>query len=176
MKSALQFVLFQGLWFAAVLGAARGLPWLGLVALAPYLAAHRLFLGESGARLARGTALGLAGAAADCALAAVGLLRYPHSPEAWPSALVPPWIVALWIAFALLPAHSLAWLAPRPRLAFLLGALGGPLSALGGVRAGALALGEPRALALALLALEYGVGTVLLLRLGSQRGLSGARP
>jgi len=164
VRSLLQFAAFQGLWFAAVLGAARGQAWLGLLALVPYLALHRFALGVDGRGLVRAVLLGLAGAALDGLLATLGLLAYPGTQAAWPLP-VPPWIVALWIAFALLPSVSLAWLAPRTRLALLLGALGGPLSALGGVRTGALALGEPAALALGVLALEYALATPLLLKL-----------
>jgi hypothetical protein len=157
-------VAFQGLWFAAVLGAARGQPWLGLAALVPYLALHRLALGVDGRGLTRALFLGLFGAAIDGLLAALGWLVYPGMPADWPAFLVPPWIAALWIAFALLPKVSLAWLAPRPWLAVLLGALGGPLSALGGVRAGVLGLGEVPLLTLSVLALEYALLTPLLLR------------
>lgn len=163
MKSLVQFVAFQGLWFAAVLGAARGQAWLGLVVLVPYLALHRLVLGVDGRGVGRAVLLGVAGAALDGGFAALGLLAYPGTEDAW-ALPVPPWIVSLWIAFALLPSASLAWLASRPRLAFVLGGVGGPLSALGGVRTGALALGEPVALTLVVLAVEYALATVLLLR------------
>lgn len=151
MRSLVQFVAFQALWFAAVLGAARGQAWLGLLALVPYLALHRLALGVDARGLLRAILLGLAGAALDGLLAALGLLAYPGTDGAW-ALPVPPWIVSLWIAFALLPSASLAWLAPRPGLALLLGALGGPLSALG------------RGLALGVLALEYALATPLLLK------------
>lgn len=163
MKSLVQFAAFQALWFAAVLGAARGQAWLGLLALVPYLALHRLALGVDGRGLVRAGLLGLGGAALDGLLAALGLLAYPGTQDAW-ALPVPPWIVSLWLAFALLPSASLAWLARRPRLACALGAVGGPLSALGGVRADALALGEPVALTLSVLALEYALATPLLLR------------
>lgn len=169
MRSLVQFVAFQGLWFAAVLGAARGQPWLGALALVPYLALHRLALGVDGRGLVRAVALGLAGTALDGLLAGFGLLAHSGTPAGWPAFVAPPWIASLWIAFALLPPLSLRWLAGRPVLAGLLGAVGGPLSALGGVRLGALALGEPAALALAVLALEYGLATPLLLRLGALR-------
>jgi len=176
VRSLTQVLAFQGLWFAAVLGAAHGRPWLGALALVPYLALHRLALGLSTRLLLRSAAAGLLGAGFDGLLVALGCLE--HAPHGGPAWLVPPWIVALWIAFALLPFHSLAWLAQRPRLAMLLGALGGPLSALGGVRAGALGLGEPQALALGVLALEYAVATPLLLRCARRpqaRALTDAR-
>ena len=177
MKSALQFVLFQGLWFGAVLGATHGWPFLGPALLVPYLALHLAW--RPGARvrsLAGWLAAGLAGTALDAGLARAGLLVYPLQPPGWPSALPPPFIATLWIAFATLPAHSLAWLAPRPRLAFLFGALGGPLSYYGGVRVGAVAFGPAVAASVVALALEYALLTPLFLRvLGPRPALTDAR-
>ncbi|HEX6882946.1 MAG TPA: DUF2878 family protein [Planctomycetota bacterium] len=164
MRSLLQFVAFQVLWFAAVLGAARGLPWLGALALVPYLA--WMLAREPGrTRLAaRWITAGALGCLIDSALAGLGLLRYPAAPAAWPAWLVPPFIASLWIAFATLPHVSLAWLAPRPALAALLGALGGPLSFAAGARAGAVAPGDSTLATNVALALEYALATPLLLR------------
>jgi len=176
VRSALQFVLFQGLWFAAVLGAARGWPYLGPALLAPYLALHLAWTHAARARhLAGWLAAGLAGTALDAALARTGWLVYPRVPTSWPSALPPPFIATLWIAFATLPAFSLAWLVPRPRLACLLGALGGPLSFYAGVRAGAVALGPEARWGLSALALEYALATPLLVRSLGPRALTDAR-
>jgi len=164
VRSALQFVGFQALWLAAVLGAARGHAWLGPLVLGPYLAA--MLVGERGrARLLLGwLAAGLLGSLLDGGLAAAGWLAYPTRPADWPVWLVPPFIASLWVAFATLPRVSLAWLAPRPVLAALLGAVGGPLSFAAGARAGAVAPGgSPVATHLAL-ALEYAIATPLFLR------------
>jgi len=173
VRSLIQFAAFQGLWFAAVLGAARGQPWLGAAVLIPFLALHRWGLGLGRAEVTRAVGLGLLGAALDGVLAGFGLLAYPGSTGDWPPFLVPPWIAALWVAFALLTPISLAWLARRPGLAVVLGAVGGAFSALAGVRMGALALGEPKGLSLAVLALEYAVATPLLLRLVPARAAQG---
>ncbi len=163
MRSARQFVLFQGLWFAAVFGAARGHAWLGVLALAPYLALELPAAAERSRWFTRVLAVGLAGSLLDSLLAALGVLRHPLAPAGWPAPLVPPFITVLWMAFATLPRVSLAWLAPRPLRAAALGALGGPLSFWGGLRVGAVAAGDSPRLTYAVLALEYALVTPLLL-------------
>jgi hypothetical protein len=164
VTSLLQFAAFHLLWLAAVLGAARGAVWLGAAALVLYLAGM-LWREERRARLAaRWIAAGLLGSFADGGLALLGLLTYPTAPAGWPAGLVPPFIASLWIAFATLPHASLAWLAPRPALAALLGALGGPLSFAAGVRAGAVGYGDSVVATNVALALEYAVATPLFLR------------
>jgi hypothetical protein len=164
VSSALQFVAFQAFWFAGVLGAGAGHAWLGVLALVPYLAG--MLAREHGrvALASRWIGAGVLGSLADCGLAAAGLIRYPTAGAGWPTWLVPPFIVALWIAFATLPHVSLAWLAQRPRLAVLFGAVGGPLSFAAGVRAGAVDSGASPQATYAALALEYALATPLLLR------------
>jgi len=175
VRSVAQFAAFQLFWFAAVLGAARGHVWLGALALLPYLA-WMLARERGRARLvARWLVAGALGSLLDGALAALGLLVYPTAPPAWPAWLVPPFIASLWIAFATLPHVSLAWLAPRPALAALLGAIGGPLSFAAGVRTGAVAYGDSPLTTSAVLALEYALATPLLLRRLAPR-LPHARP
>ena len=164
MRSLVQFAAFQLVWLAAVLGGARGAVWLGVGALVPYLAGM-LWREERRVRLAaRWGAAGLLGSLADGGLAALGLLTYPTAFASSPVWLVPPFIASLWIAFATLPRVSLAWLAPRPALAALLGALGGLLAVAAGARAGAVGYGDSVAATNAALALEYAVATPLFLR------------
>src|SRR5436190_14499843 len=103
------------------------------------------------------------GVVLDTALSNWGVFSYPSSRADWVSWIVPPWIIALWIGFATLPRFSLAWLARRPAAAALLGAIGGPLSFLGGVRMGAIAPRPESALTWIVLAMEYAIVTPLLL-------------
>jgi hypothetical protein len=60
---------------------------------------------------------------------------------------------------------SARWLAGRPALAALLGAVGGPLSFAAGARMGAVGVGPTPALTWGVLALEYALATPLLLLL-----------
>lgn len=118
--------LFQLGWFACVLGAQW--PWLLLIAAA-CLAAHLRWVADD-----RGEWLALLQVAAcgwvlDSALLHLGLFEFPGQ-----SILLPLWLALLWLLFASTLCYCLAWTAERWWLASLLGAVGGPLSYLGGAR------------------------------------------
>ncbi len=154
------FALFQGAWFAAILGGATGHEFLGSL---PALGAVILYLFMHQRHLAREVALligiGLLGAVFETALIAAGWIAYTGSA---PDSILPPiCILALWLAFATLPHASLQWLRGRPWLQSVLGAVSGPLSYLAGVKLGAASLPEPPTIAL----LAIGVGWVIMLPL-----------
>lgn len=163
MKNLSNFALFQVVWFACVLGAARGNGWIGPLAAASFVAFELARSRERARELGFVVAAGLAGALVDSALQGLGLIAYARAGCVLPTWLVPGWVFALWIAFATLPLRSLSWLAGRPLLAFALGAAGGPLSFLAGVRLGATTLPAGDLAGLAALALEWAVATPLLL-------------
>jgi hypothetical protein len=83
---------------------------------------------------------------AESLVVALGHVAYPAGqPVAW---LAPYWMVALWAELAIALNVTLRWLKRRPLMALVLGAVGGPLSFLGGVRlGGARFVDEPAALA-----------------------------
>jgi len=119
-------VLFQLGWFACVLGAQR--PWLLPIALACLLAHFRwIARGRGEAWLVAGATLG--GSALDSLLLHLGLFDF-----AGDSPLLPPWLALLWALFATTLNHCLAWTARPWWLGSLLGAVGGPLSYLGGAQ------------------------------------------
>lgn len=137
----LNFAVFQAAWTAAVLGAAGGWPLLGVGAVAAALAWHlsRSALPAQELRLA-------------LAVTAVGLvfetLRLPLRDTVYPSgqplaALPPYWLIALWALMAISLNVTLRWLRGRLALAALVGALGGPLAFLGGVRLGGAQFTDP---------------------------------
>lgn len=162
----LNFVLFQLVWFCAVWGASSGNMWLGPATVLGFVVLHLWMIPAGtgrGRELGYVLSVGLVGALADSTLHLIGATSYPTSHEVWPFQVVPPWIVSLWIAFALLPRFSLAWLAGRPVLGFVFGALGGPLSYLAGTRFGSVAVGESSLLTWCALSVEYAVVTPLLL-------------
>lgn len=169
MKNVANFTLYHVAWFVAVVGAARGAMWSGPVAMAVVIAIHLALLPDRGRELRFLLCVGVLGSLADTGLAAVGATAYPTSAREWPMPWVPPWITALWIGFATLPRFSLAWLARRPWLAAVLGAVGGPLAYLGGVRLGAVAVGPDPALTWLALAGEYALALPLLVRLAPAR-------
>ena len=158
-------LLFNGLYAVAVGGATHGHPWAGSLALVPFLLLH-LALVRAPERLRELrylAAVGVAGTAMDSGLLALGVTAYGSAPAGWPSLLVPPWIIALWVAFATLPP-VMGWLHGRPWTAALFGAVSGPLSFWFGSRLGATSLPDP-VLTVAALALQYAVMLPLMVRL-----------
>ena len=140
----------------------------GPLAVVAIVLVHLLVLSRAGERrseLVYILAVGLSGSLLDTGLRALEITSYPTSP---PSTFVPPWIAALWFLFATLPRHSLGWLRGRVGLAVLLGALGGPLSYLGGVRLGAVEPGPEPLWTWVGLGIEYAVLTPLMLRLAPE--------
>ena len=153
----LNLAAFQVAWFATVLGASNGLPWLGpmavLVALGLYLVQTR----QRAAALRLLLAAALVGLVVEHALFFAGFIRYPGDP-AW----VPLWMWALWPLFATTLRVSLAWFIPRPALAAFAGAVAGPMAYAGGEALGAI---ELEGFALPLLALVWAFAFPLLLYL-----------
>jgi len=169
------FLLFQAVWFVAVGGAARGVLWAGPVAALGFLAVHLALVegrNERWREARYACAVALIGALVDSLLYRFDVTAYPTSRATWTLPFVPPWIASLWLAFALLPRFSLAWLADRPAWASAFGAVGGPLSYWAGTRFGAVAAGESVALTFGALSLEYALVTPLLLRLAPGVGRS----
>jgi hypothetical protein len=159
---------YQAVWFIAVYGAGAGHTW-------PALLAAVIFASWQLARSAqRGSDLRLIGAALafgvliDGVLAYTGLLRYAAAAPALPPGGAPLWVLALWVAFALILNHSLSWLKGRAPLAALLGVCGGPLAYLGaGGLAGAVSFPVPIWRALSCLALGWGTALLCLARLAA---------
>jgi Protein of unknown function (DUF2878) len=165
------FALFQGAWFACVLGAERGHVALGIAVVAAVVAA---LLASSTHRAAdlRLLVLALAvGAVWDSVLARSGIVDYA-SPGPFPG-WAPVWILALWVLFAPMLREPMRWLHGRPALAALLGGVGGPLSYAAAERLGACAFPD-RALALVVLGTGWALIVPLLLA-AAQRWERGTR-
>lgn len=143
MSAWLSFVLFQGVWFAAVLGAAKGEPLLGPASGALLVALALKTTPDLRAELLSILAALCVALILDGGLGGTGWVRYQaHPGPAW---LAPSWILALWAGFATTLAPALAWLARRRLLAALLGAVFGPIAYASGQRLGALLVLDPRA-------------------------------
>jgi hypothetical protein len=161
MSRLLNFAMFYLGWFACVGGAGRGHFWLGPVLVAGLLLVH---ISLTANRAQEGYLImlaGLLGFVSDTVQASLGLYAFTNTSVApW---LCPPWMVALWMLFATTLNSSMAWLAGRPRLGAVLGALCGPLSYAAGARLGAIEL-HPNALAsLAGIAIVWGLAMPALL-------------
>lgn len=151
--------LFQTVWFAAVLGAARGIPWLGPLAMLPVIAIHLTLLERRRGEIKLLLTAGLLGLIFDTLFVYGGV--FTPLQHLFPRPFSPPWMICLWINFAATLNVSMAWLRGRYLLAALFGAIGGPLAYYSGARLGATEL-LPTTTGLLLLAIGWGAMTPLL--------------
>lgn len=133
-RVAVNFIAFQVGWFACVLGAANGLPWLGVLVGFVVVWIHLSKAARPGPELRLLTLAVLMGLVLDSVLVSSGWLRYPSGH--WLPGLAPYWILAMWALFATTLNLSMAWIKANARLAALLGAVFGPLSYIAGQRLG----------------------------------------
>ena len=165
MAFATNFVIFQVLWFAAVLGGAWGQPWAGPLVLLPVAAIHLWMTPRPAVEIRLVLAAALIGGVWDSVLVATGLLVYDGGQLA--PAMAPLWIVSLWAGFAMTMNVSMRWMRDRRVLGALLGATVAPISFFGGARLGAVSMPDPVA-AGAALAVGWSILMPLLLTLAAR--------
>jgi hypothetical protein len=168
------FIAYQLAWFACVLGAAHGLAWAG-AAFALAVAAVHLALRPEAIPIRREIELmavaAVVGFIVDSALLRSHQVEFASADWAgW----APLWMVSLWIAFATTLNHSLHWLASRPLMAMLGGAIGGPLAYLAGAKLGALEI-TATLTAFALIAVLWAAAMGILSIAANMRGVTGSR-
>jgi hypothetical protein len=158
------FVGFQVGWFSSVLGAAHGIPWLGTVIIPLVLAAHLALSPGRKAELLQAILAGIIGFCLDSVLITLGVF----TPVFWffPAPFSPPWMVMLWVNFAITLNVSLRRLHGRYLLSALLGAVGGPAAYYGGAGLGAMTA-IPDTVSLIVLAIVWGVVVPALFRIAS---------
>jgi len=128
------FIAYELLWFAVVIGAARGFVW-PVVGLAVAFVAWQVAVAPSRRLACRGALVALVlGMLVDGGARAFTWLGYASASIALPPGGAPVWILGLWCAFGVTLAGPFRWIAGRPLIAALLGAIGGPLSYLGAER------------------------------------------
>lgn len=166
MKLAINVAAFQAGWFTCVLGAAHGLPWIGVAAAAAVVAWHAFRAQRPARELTLIAAAIAVGAIFDSALATSRWVEF--APQAPAPDAAPYWILALWALFATTLNVSLGWMRGRPALAAALGLFAGPLAYWAGARLGALEIVKPAA---ALVALALGWAVILPLLIALARRL-----
>jgi hypothetical protein len=154
MQILINFLAFQAGWFAAVLGGANHLPWLGVAAAVAVVAIHLQWVDRPLRELQLIAIAALLGTAWESLLVTLGWLSYPSGTLIEGTA--PLWIIAMWIMFATTLNVSMRWLKQRRLLSALLGAMAGPLAFYGGHSLGGVKFSEPW-LALTMLALGWGI-------------------
>lgn len=166
----------QAGWFACVLGAAHGHPWLGAGVGITITAVHLAFVPDRRGELRLLALAALIGLVAESLLQRAGLLIYASPWRAVPW-LCPPWIMVLWVQFATTLRYGFRWLHGRPALAMLLGAGGGPLAFRAGAALGAVRFAPEAWHSLAALAGVWAVAMPIMAetaaRLNQAAGLGG---
>ncbi len=162
---------YQAVWFCAVIGAGDGHWWPGVAAAAVFITWQWAVSTQRAADLRLVALALLCGVVVDGALAASDWGAYAASPLG--DRVAPPWILAVWMSFAMTLRVSLAWLCRRPWTALAVGALGGPLAWLGAARGWqAVVFDPPEWRALALLVVAWALAMPLL-AWRARRGVAG---
>lgn len=121
----------QLVWLCAVAGAGHGLQWPALLAATIYVGSQLCTSPQP--RLELRLLLLAIGCAwlVDASAAATGMVSYVAAPLGW---VPPPWIFALWVAFAMTLNSSMNFLQRHAGLPALFGLLLAPLAYLGAAR------------------------------------------
>jgi hypothetical protein len=181
MKFLFNFLGYEAVWFAAVIGAGRGFWWPSVVAAAIFAISHTAIVARTPAERSvdlRLLAVALAlGVAVDGGLAWSGSIDYAADVPALPPGGAPLWILAMWAAFALTLRHSLGVFMRKPQLALLVGAVFGPLAYLGAGRGwNAATFAEPIWQPIAFLAIGWGASMLALALLAGRWSSSLDKP
>jgi hypothetical protein len=145
MKTAINVILYQLIWFLCVLGGNKG-----AVAALPLLLVHLVTSRTKGADLKMMGFMLFLGLIVDSTLHQVGFFTFTNT--GFP---IPLWLMVIWLGLAITPHHSLAWLKYRPLLSAVFGALGGPVAYWAGARLGAASFSWPLLQALPFLAVIW---------------------
>lgn len=129
-------ILFQLVWFVSVIGAANAMPFLSLAMLAIMSVLHFYAANNPLRELGLLLIVAITGFAVDSTLLQTGIVQY-QGPVPFIN-FAPIWIVVLWAGFAATLNVSLRWLRQNIPVAFVLGAVFGPLAYYGGEKLGAL--------------------------------------
>ena len=137
-RKLVNFIAFQAGWFACVLGAANGLPWLGSLLVCLIVALHIRSADRPNHELQLLVLAVVLGLVFDSLLVSSGWVRYPSGMMI--AGIAPYWILAMWALFSTTLNLSMGWLKSSLVLASVMGAVFGPLSYLAGERLGAIVL------------------------------------
>lgn len=164
-KVVLNYVLFQVGWFACVLGAANHFPW-----VASLFVLVIVFLQINGAPKQKSEWLLMLVAATIGGFVDQVLLSnqfVAYNANGWSSAIVPVWILALWVSFASTLNVSMRWIRNKKLVAFLFGAIGGPLAYMAAEKLGAIQM-TPMTISYVALGFLWGFAMLTLIEFAQQ--------
>ena len=160
-------IAFQIGWFACVLGGANHLAWLGALIALTLLTRHIATAEDALFEFRLIVIAMVIGLVFDSIPQSLGWIQFAPV-DFWPDALPPPWMVMLWGMFASTMNISLSWLKSKLWLAFILGAVAGPITYWSGTRFGALHLVQPLA-AMIYLSIGWALAVPLLLKIAATK-------
>lgn len=162
MKSkVINLVIFQLAWFACILGAGNGLPWLGIVVVGLSAIGHLVYVRfDRSWMVLLPAAFGL-GWLFDWIVLRSGAMGYPDHARLLTA--VPVWMPFMWVNFATTLYLSMSWMKRRYFIAAVFGFLGGPGAYYTGMKLGAVLLGEDLVRSLMIIGVEWVIATPLLL-------------
>ncbi len=161
-KVFINFVMYQLAWLTCVLGAAYQLPWLALIVALIFIGTQLVWTPHPANELALLFIAGVIGAVFDQLLLNHGIIQY--QAHGWSGAIVPIWIIGLWIAFASTLNVSLRWLRDYRVAQILLGMMGGPVAYYAAEKLGAVTVTVTPA-SYIVLGIGWGLMTPLLVKL-----------
>ncbi len=172
-KRLLNFGCFQIGWFACALGAVRGWPLLGPLAVGILLILQLPLVPAPGKQARFVLAVTLLGWLIDSGLACADVFSFPFGSGLL--GFCPLWMAAVWANFAGTLHLCLDWLRGRYWLASALGACGGPVAYYGGQRLVALQLGSDIVSSLLVIVVEWALVTPALVCLSEVGSLDGLK-
>lgn len=135
--SLLQYLAFNGVWFVCGYGAARGHNSVGVTVAVIFIFASLWVKSWPRGDVKLILATGVAGACIESSLAVVGLVHF--SAASFGSAIAPPWIIALWLAFGATVSQTAERLGSYAVVkSSMLGLVFGPFAYAAGEKLGAL--------------------------------------
>ena len=140
-KTVLNALFLQGLWFATVMGAARGWMTPAIICFGGFLLFQVMYGEQARHDLLIGLIAAAAGFFVDTLWVQLGWVAFSHALP-FPD-VAPWWIVMLWCGLALTINSSLSWLKSRLAAAALLCLISGSLSYYAASRIGAVEIIEP---------------------------------
>lgn len=166
-KIVLNAAIYQTGWFICALGASRA-PAMVVPVIGAMVALQLWITGSWRPDLRLVFAVGAIGALIDSTLGSLGIMSYVVGDST--QMLAPPWLIALWMIFATTIPHALRFLAGRPLIASIFGALGGAGSYYAGdVVFHAIQIGENTVISLAVIAATWAVAMPFLSWLSRRR-------
>ncbi len=154
----LNFLLFQAIWFAAILGRES---WEWVVAM--LVLVHLVLITDRTKELMVILPCAAIGIAVDSLFTLFGVFIFDPIPSVLP---IPFWLIGIWLGFVATFRHSMSYLLAKPLIAIPAGAIAAPLSYLAGMGLGAVSFGLDTAMTAIIIGLTWAGLMAVFIRIG----------